>query len=95
MYHVNDPNNPKAKDVAGVQLDNGNFIFSWIDDTEGKRIMVLTDSNAVRIAPASGYVAKDFMDWKNTSTWEDNSQSFIVKDTKMYTSGMLVLDYIE
>ena len=92
---MNDQNNPKAKDVAGVQLDNGNFIFSWIDDTEGKRIMVLTDKDGERIAPASGNVAKDFIDWKNTSTWKDNSQSFIVKDIKMYTSGMLVLDYIE
>ena len=56
----------RAYRVEGELLDNGNFIFSWIDGSWRK--MVLTSNTGTAIK--DGYVSKDATNYKDTTSWK-------------------------
>ena len=55
----------KVVGLQGVLMQDGRFIFMWIDGALRK--MVSTQNNGTRIT--SGYLDKHVQDWVNESTW--------------------------
>jgi hypothetical protein len=66
-------------DIEGIQASSvvavpahgfastGQWVFSWMDDEDSKRKLVLADSRGAKVG--EGYVELDSTDWEDPSTW--------------------------
>ena len=59
----------KVVGLQGVRMNDGRFIFMWIDGELRK--MVLTENDGTQIA--AGYLDKPENDWRDENTWYSGS----------------------
>ena len=64
-------NGIQARNVIGHRLDNGNFIFSWIDGVYRKMVLTQNDGTTIK----AGYLGRSDSTWKNRSKWQSTGYS--------------------
>ena len=66
-----------TSEVEGHLLNDGDFIFVWVND--GFRKMVLTTNKGITIK--AGYLRTSSPEsWSNPSTWIDNGSFYTIKN---------------
>ena len=82
-FHQRDEIGIQASGLKGHVLENGNFIFSWID--ENMRKMVLT-TNKGEVMEA-GHVDEDVEDWTDVSTWINHRGEYWITNFEGVSGG--------